>query len=181
MSAAWRVSLVLLGGCAAAIPPTQSSIGAMANANGVAIRGSAGAHAKAADRTDRLDVDVGAGYVFEHAETMTAHGTYIALARRLPLGGRRDLWLGGRFEQFWRADMGEPSRGLNLRLALRHHVGGVAAGSSDGSGAAGIYGALAVGAHADVGVRTLEGGGAAVMLSAGLSLDLPALFGAASR
>lgn len=181
MSLLVRVGVLLVSGCAAAIPPSQSSIGAMAGDHGVRLRGSVGAHAKAADRHDRLDVDVGAGYVVEHAQGETAHGTYIALAHRLSFGGRRDVWLGGRFEQFWRADMGEPKHGVVLRVALRHHVGGIAAASSDSSGAAGIYGALAAGAHAEVGARTLEGGGAALVVSAGISLDFPALFGIARR
>jgi len=176
-SLAILIGVITSAGCAAGLPPSQTAIGGMIGSRGGGVSGSAGAHAKAADRRDRLDVDLGAGYLFERRAGAVAHGTYVALARRLPLGGRRDLWIGGRIELFWLADDGEPTRGVALRVAVRHHVGGVSAGASDGKAGVGAYGAFAVGAHADVGVRSLEGGGAAFMVSAGVTLDLPLLVG----
>jgi len=172
---------VITSGCVAGLPPSQSAIGGMVGSRGGGVSGSAGAHAKAADRLDRLDVDLGAGYLIERQAGTVAHGTYVALARRLTVGGRRDLWIGGRIELFWLADEGEPARGAALRVAVRHHVGGVSAGSSSGNAGVGAHGAFALGAHADVGLRSLEGGGAAFMVSAGVTLDLPLLVGFGGR
>ncbi|MCE9572680.1 MAG: hypothetical protein K8W52_05945 [Deltaproteobacteria bacterium] len=161
-----------LGACV--IPPSQSSGALVATAHGVGRRASIGAHSAALD--DRgASVDLGAGWIVDEAPGRgTVHGTYAALARRV----RGALWLGGRAELFWRVAPGEPRRALVARIALRRQLGGVRWGSGDGGGALGVLGALATGVFVDLGAHQLEGGGADLFASGGISLDLPALAGA---
>jgi hypothetical protein len=165
-----------LGACV--IPPSQSSFGGAATGGGAGYRASVGAHASAADRGDAWPVDLGAGWVTEGGGDRDAvHGTYVSLGRRIPLGGDDALWLAGRAEMFWMTDPGEPRDGVVARLSYRRHLTGVSWGSGHGggSGALGVFGALAAGLYADVGARRFDGGGGEVFASAGVQLDLPLL------
>jgi hypothetical protein len=177
-----RALAVLVGVSAAAcfVPPTRSSLGEAATGYGPGYRVSVGAHSSAADSRDTAPVDLGAGWVTEGAdERDAAHGTYISLGRRIPLGVHHALWVSGRAEMFWLVDPGQPREGVSARLSYRHHVGGVRWGTSDSNGGFGLLGALAAGFYVDVGARRIAGGGSEAFVSAGLELDLPLLVGIA--
>jgi len=174
VSARGATALALaLGGCV--IPPSQSSVGTIATADGVGARAAIGAHASALDDRGVVPVDLGAGWIGESVDGRgTAHATYVAVARRV--GG--PLWLGGRAELFWSVDGDQPRRALMARAALRQRLAGVRWGSTDGGGALGVLGALATGAYLDVGGRQLASGAAEIVAAVGVSLELPAIAGA---
>lgn len=161
------------------IPGSQSTLGVVGTAGMVRYRGGVGAHLSAFDRDDSNRVDLGAGYVAEGGgEAPTAHGTYISLSRRLS----QRLWLGGRAEQFWRVeDRALPSRGVVVRLALRHHLRGVHAVAAEGRSVVAATGAIATGAFVEVGGRERAGGGGELFAAVGVSLELPLLFSASGR
>jgi hypothetical protein len=166
-------AVALTCGCIA-IPPSRASYGPAVGARGAGYRASIGAHSLAADKDDETDVDLGAGWVGEGGRQRDAvHGTYLAVAHRLSaLDGR--LWIGGRAETFWRVTApDEPRHGLVVRVALRHRLGGIAGGTSSRGDAAGAYGAFALGLHAELGARSLVGGGSELLFALGGSLDLP--------
>jgi hypothetical protein len=170
-----RLAAIAAAGAAACIvPPSQSSLGAIATARGPGSRASVGAHSAAVDHHGTAPIDLGAGYIAEDDPDLgVAHGTYVALARRV----HRTLWVGGRVELFWNVEPGQPRRGLVARAALRRHLGGVKWGTGDGGGGFGVLGALAAGAYLDLGARQLDGGGGDLFGAAGVSLDLPAFAG----
>ncbi len=169
-----RAALALAGLTACVIPPSQSTLAAVATPDGVGTRVSVGAHASALDDGDDLDVDLGAGWVAEQVDRRgTAHGTYASLARRGP--GR--WWFGGRAEQYWDTAAGQPTQALVARVAWRRHLAGVRAGTGDGRGALGILGAIATATFLDVGARRRDGGGGEGFAAVGLALELPALAG----
>ncbi|MBK9033187.1 MAG: hypothetical protein IPL61_18265 [Myxococcales bacterium] len=175
MTAGGLAALATVVAAACVIPPTQSTLGAVGTADGVGTRASIGAHASALDDRSAATVDLGAGWVVEDvAARGAAHGTYVALARRLD----RAIWIGGRGELFWGVTAGQPRRALVARAALRRRLAGVRWGAGDGGGALGVLGVLATGAYLDLGARQLEGGAAEVFVAAGVSVDLPALAGA---
>jgi hypothetical protein len=172
--------LVVAGACAAVagcfVPPSRSSFGGAATGKGAGYRVSVGAHSEAADTADTAPVDLGAGWVSEGADDRdAAHGTYVSLGRRVPLGARDALWISGRVEMYWLVDPGQPRDGVSARLSYRHRVGGVRWGTGDGEGGLGVLGVLATGLYCDVGAREFAGGGSEVFVSAGIELDLPLL------
>jgi len=174
-----RLAVLTIAGLATGclvVPASQSTFGIATTATAVRYRAGAGVHLSAFDRRDRHEVDVGAGYIAEYDQTLpTAHGTYLALGRRLA----REWWLGGRAEQFWRVDDAAlPRRGLVLRLAFRRHLAGASAFSGGGGDAIGVYGAVATGAFVELGGRQLADGGSEVFASIGVALDLPLVFSA---
>ena len=175
MTAGRLAALAAVAAVACVVPPTQSTLGAVATAAGPGARASIGAHASALDDRATTPVDLGAGWVVEDvAARGAAHGTYVALARRID----RAIWLGGRGELFWGVSAGQPRRALVARAALRTRLAGVRWGAADAGGALGVLGVLATGAYLDLGARQLEGGAAEVFAAAGVALDLPALAGA---
>lgn len=173
-----RGLLAIAIGCASVtacvIPPTQSSIGGVTTGAGVGTRVSLGAHAAALDDRGDLPIDLGAGWMMEDVDARgVGHGTYVSLTRRV----RGPLWLGGRAEQWWSTEAGQPSRGLVARAAWREHLAGVRWGDNTGGGALGVLGAVATSAYVDVGGRQLDGGGAEIFAAAGVALELPAIAG----
>lgn len=167
------LALIALGACV--VPPSQSTVGTIATADGVGTRASIGAHASALDDRGAVPVDLGAGWIGESvAGRGTSHATYVAVSRRVA----GPLWLGGRAELFWNVDGDQPRRALMARATLRQRLAGVRWGSGDGGGALGVLGAVATGAYLDVGGRQLANGGAEIVAAAGVALDLPAIAGA---
>jgi hypothetical protein len=167
---------VLVGACV--MPPTQSTLGAIATTSGVGARASVGAHSLALDDRAASVVDLGAGWVVEHTPGRgTVNGTYMALAHRV----RGAFWLGARAELFWNVQPGQPRRDFLVRAALRRHLGGIRwASRGGGSGALGVLGAVATSLFIDIGARQLDGRPAELFATGGVALDLPA-FAAASR
>ncbi|MEZ4398791.1 MAG: hypothetical protein R3B06_02140 [Kofleriaceae bacterium] len=171
---ATAVAAALAAACV--VPPSQSSLGVGATGAGLARRISVGAHSVALDARGEMPVDLGAGWVVEtDGAGASAHGTYLALARQVAGPG----WLGGRAELYWDTVDGQPTRALVVRAGLRQRVVGGRAGASDGGGAFGVLGVLAVGGYLDLGARQLDGGGGEAFAAVGVTVDLPAVAGLA--
>lgn len=170
--------LLALTAMACVVPPSQAGIGPVATAAGVGTRGTIGASSAALDPRGAEPIDLGAGYVGEAVDGRgRSHGTYLALAGRVARWTHTSIWLGARAEVYWATSDGQPAQGGLARLGLRRHLGGVQAGTGDGSGALGMLGAAALGAYLDLGGRRLDGGGGEVFGAAGVAVELPGFAG----
>ena len=151
---------------------------------------SSGAHYASGTRSRKVGFDIGGGVVYERSDA--SYGTaaksvvptvkqdlggYLEAAKRIAAGRVTRTWLGARAEVL--RDLG--TRGITMSLAGRvswELYGGVSGGAaeSSGKGFAMIlgHGTFGIGSYVESGVRVTPDHQAEFLLSAGLSMRLPA-------
>ena len=211
------VALVLLGaaqlgagaGCAGMVlPPARTEVGSTVIAAGgqptTGVRFSTGAHLASGSLSTSLPIDVGAGYVYEHAgsdapgrsdlalgaggdsaptaDGVNSQGAYLSAQHLLSHGGGSRSWLGLRGELL--VQDGSDGRHTALGSYARIDWELIAPGKGEGGytdncgGGAGVaYGVFGVGLYLESGVRWVESERSAFVTTAGLTLRTPFLAG----
>jgi hypothetical protein len=193
--------------CAAAIalPPTRTDVGTMVVHDGAMHNGtrvSSGMHWASGTRSRNVPFDIGAGAVYEHRAAAANEvpksvgqpasaaehtvGGYIEAASRLSASGVTRSWIGGRAELLRHTGSGESTASLSARLSWEVYGGGTSAGADGGGSGFAAYlagGTIGIGPYLETGVRRASVGHTEMLVTAGLSVRLPAIvaFGFAAR
>ena len=161
------------------------------------LRVSTGVHWASGTRSRKVPFDVGTGVVYERAAAAAdtkpvvdksavsqaaprerRFGGYIEAASRLSASGTARSWLGGRAELLRNSAGGDPIMNLTARLSWEVYGGGVSAGAEGASNGFIAYvagGTVGVGSYVEAGLQSALGGDKEFLVTAGLSLRLPAI------
>lgn len=184
--------------CIAALPPTRTDMASSISArDGEVERGrriSSGVHWASGTRSRRVPFDVGAGVVYERMSRSSATdsisksrlgaplhrdsvGGYVEAAARLSGGGLTRAWVGGRAEFLRDTAGGRSAASIAGRISWEIYGGGTSAGAEGNGRGFVMYaggGTASIGTYVESGVRLSPEQDAEFLLSAGLSVRLPA-------
>jgi hypothetical protein len=189
---------LLQAACVAALPPTRTDVASsISSREGVVEHGrrvSSGVHWASGTRSRNVPFDLGAGVVYERMSASATTdstlksqideprhndsvGGYLEAAARLSAGGLTRTWVGGRAE-FLRDTSGRSSTAsIAARVSWELYGGGTAAGAEGGGNGFVMFaggGTAGIGTYVESGVRLSPEHSAEFLLSAGLSVRLPA-------
>lgn len=165
--------------------------GAMHNGSRV----SSGMHWASGTRSRNVPFDIGAGAVYERraagqeiqsvpksasqpAAVEHTVGGYIEAASRLSASGVTRSWIGGRAELLRHLASGESTASLSARMSWEVYGGGTSAGAEGSGNGFAAYlagGTIGIGPYLEAGVRRASAGRTEMLVTAGVSLRLPAI------
>lgn len=165
-----------------AIPPLRGEVGAATKVAGEgprSLQAAGGVHLASGTVRHDQRFDLGAGYIYAHNAETSAQGFYVDGALFVARRGHARTAIGARGEVLW-LPMGHA---LAAKLRVDHELFGGSEGDSDSSGRCGFavghhVGTSAIGLYTEAGPTRLPGGELAWTASAGLTVRLPAVFGA---
>lgn len=198
----WQIGCIAVG-----LPPSRTDLGSQIHVvNGQTVKStriSSGVHSASIARTRKIDFDIGAGFIYEHADQTDGYeeptppddsvapvesrfGGYLEFAKRIATTKITRTWLGAHAEVTRGSDTALYSASLTGRLSWEVYMAGSSNSVSvgpNGYSTALVRGALGIGTYVESGVRRNGYGNAEFLVSAGLSMRLPGflVFGFSNR